>query len=479
MRDTGLLAPVRAETAICDLVDDDAWIAAMIRAEIALATAQARVGMIPAAVPNAIAAATRSGRVDAAVIARGARGAANPVVCFVSELTRVVAEADPESANYVHRGSTSQDILDTAAMLIATAALTAIAEDLRAVAAALADIAREYRDAPTVARTLGMHAVPTTFGAKAAVWLVGVLDALDRIRPLAEGSLPVQLGGAGGTLAAYIECARGTAAATEYPDPTRLCAALTSEFAAELGLSEPAIPWHTVRTPLADIAAALAVASGALGKLAVDAITLSRNEIGEVLEPAAPGRGESSAMPQKRNPALSTLIRSAALQVPALVTILHGCLIAEDERPAGAWHAEWMPLREILLLVGGAAETAVELCAGLTVDIARMRANLDATAGAVVSERLSVALAPILGKLAAKDALHRATTAAEQSGRPLAAVLEDDPQLAERMSPSEIRALLLPENYLGMAPAIADAAVRRYESTYGEYEATRGERVSR
>ncbi|MDX2804340.1 lyase family protein, partial [Streptomyces scabiei] len=237
---------------------------------------------------------------------------------------------------------------------------------------------------------------------------------------------------------------------------------LVKPFAEALGLAEPTLPWHTVRTPVADLGGVLQLVTGSLGKFALDVQTLSRTEIGELSEPAGAGRGASSAMPQKRNPALATLIVSAARQVPAHALVLAQCLLAEDERPAGAWHAEWQPLREALRLTGGAAHTAVELAEGLIVHPGRMRANLELTGGAIVSERLNVALAPVLGKVRAKKLLTAAAAEAAATGRPLRSVLAADPELSARFSPDRIAGLLDPARYTGAAEALVDRALRRY-----------------
>lgn len=460
--DVGLLSPVRAGCAINALVSDDAWIRAMLDVEIALAASQARLGIIPADIPAKVSEAARTHVFDTAALAVSSRGAANPVVNFVEELTNAVADVDVDGSGYVHRGSTSQDILDTASMLIASRALLAILNELDDIAVSLAALARQHRTTPMAARTLAMHAVPTTFGAKAAGWLNAVLDARDRLRPLANGGLPVQLGGAAGTLSAYIECALAAGInAVVVSDPRKLLVLLSQEFAIEVGLSAPVSPWHTNRTPIADIASALAITTGTLGKIAADVIVLSRNEIREVSEPSAKGRGESSAMPQKRNPALSTLIRSASMQLPALVSVLHHSMVAEDERPAGAWHAEWQPLRDSLRLTGGAAETAADLVAGLGVDSAQMRLNLDLTGGQIVSERLSAILGPVLGKQATKSKLQAAAFEAERTGQSLSDVLANDPAIQEIVE--DVGVLLAPEAYLGAAPVIVDLVLERFE----------------
>jgi 3-carboxy-cis,cis-muconate cycloisomerase len=349
-------------------------------------------------------------------------------------------------------------------MLVSGRALRLILADLDRSCAALAGLAATHRDTPMAGRTLALHAVPTTFGLKAAGWRQLLLDARQRLgRVLAEG-LPVSLGGAAGTLAGYLEYARIDGG---HQDPGRYLDALVEAFAAETGLARPVLPWHALRTPVADLAAALAFTAGALGKMAVDVQSLARTEVREVAEPTAEGRGRSSAMPHKRNPVLATLIRSAALQVPSLASALTQCLVSEDERSAGAWHAEWLLLRECLRLTGGAATTAVELAEGLDVRPDRMRANLGLTSSQVVSERLAAVLTPSLGKAAAKQLLARASEAAEGSGRPLYEVLHEelaaDPLLGGRMGAgelAELAALCDPADYTGAAGALVDRALR-------------------
>ncbi|MFI6168310.1 adenylosuccinate lyase family protein [Nocardia sp. NPDC051052] len=459
--DEGLLAPVRAGSRTARLLGDDAWIRAMVDVELALARSQARLGLIPPEALRAITSAVRESRFDIRAIAEASRGAANPVVAFVEHLHRMVAVVDPVAADYVHCGSTSQDILDTATMMISARVLTEIIADLDGIVDDLARLAQRFRDTPIAGRTLAMHAVPTTFGAKVAGWMHGVLDARDRLHRLRMTGLPIQLGGAAGTVASYVEWARTGNSMLANASAAEIYERLAGELAGDLGLALPAMPWHTVRTPIADLAGALATTSGALGKFAVDVITLSRTEILELSEPTAAGRGESSAMPQKRNPVLSTMIRTASLQVPALVSILFGAMLAEDERPAGAWHAEWQALRECLLLVGGAAQTAAELAVGLTADAGRMRSNLESTRGQLVSERLSIRLAPLLGRAVAKKTLQAAAFMACDTGRAFADILAEDPVVSAHLTAEQIAELLRPEGYLGAAPAFVDRMLDR------------------
>ncbi|WP_155055877.1 3-carboxy-cis,cis-muconate cycloisomerase [Streptomyces blattellae] len=424
--DTGLLAPGWARSPAAAATGDGAYLTALLDAEAALTRVQAALGLAPAEAATAVTEAADARHFDVASIAERARGGGNPVIPLVADLTRAVGE---EYGPYVHRGATSQDIMDTATMLVAARALDLVLADLGRTERALARLAAEHRDTAMPGRTLTQHAVPTTFGLKAAGWRSLVLDARDRVTAVRDG-LPAQLGGAAGTLAAF--GAYGAEDAVSLPEA----------YARELGLRAPPLPWHTLRTPIADLAGCLAFTAGALGKVAVDVLTLSRTEIAEVAEGSG---GGSSAMPHKSNPVRSTLIAAAARRAPQLAATLYGSLAAEDERPAGAWHAEWEPLRELLRLAGGAARDAVELAEGLRVGHDVMREHLDLTQGLIVSERLSAELAPVLGRARAKELLTRLAS----EGRPLA----EAPELRD--------ADLDPAHYTGSAGALTDRALER------------------
>ncbi|MEU5384648.1 3-carboxy-cis,cis-muconate cycloisomerase [Kitasatospora cineracea] len=454
-----MLSPVRAGTPVEAAVGDRAWLQAMLDAEAALARTQAGLGVVPGPAAEAITALARVENFDVRALALASRETANPVVGLVRALTELVAAEHPEAAEYVHSGSTSQDILDTGAMLVASRALRIIRADLARVAESLAALAAAHRSTPMAGRTLALQAVPTTFGLKAAGWRQLVLDADHRLALVERTGLPVSLGGAAGTLAGYLENALAADPATA-DDPAAYLERLVDAFAAETGLARPVLPWHALRTPLADLAAALAFTTGALGKIAVDVQVLTRTEIGEVGERPVAGRGASSAMPHKQNPVHSTLIRSAALQVPVIAAGLTQCLVTEDERSGGVWHAEWQLLREALRLTGGAAHTAVELADGLQVRPERMAANLALTGSQIVSERVSAVLAPLLGRAAARALSSRAAATAADTGRELADVLAGLPELKELFTPEALAALCRPEDYLGAAGPLVDRALR-------------------
>lgn len=454
--DSGLLSPGWVGTGVDHLISDEAWVQAMLDVEVALARAQADLGVIPAPAADSIAAACHADRMNLRSLAEGVRVTANPVVDLVEQLTAAVSEIDRGAAEYVHRGSTSQDILDSAMMLVCKRALTHVDDELTRCADALAALAEQHRNTPMVGRTLTQHAVPITFGLKAAGWLQMVLDAKERIQRILDLGLPASLGGAAGTLSAYAEYAALAGR------PGELGLELIEPFAAHLGLRAPLVPWHGLRTPVADIAGALAFTTGALGKFALDVQIMTRTEIRELVEPAAPGRGASSAMPQKHNPVLATLIATAARQLPAYALVLFQCLVVEDERSAGGWHAEWQPLRECLHLSAGAATNAAELASGLQVIPRRMHDNLLLTGGAVVSERLNAAFAPIFGKAAAKRLLTRIIEEAGDSDHDLVDFLSREAaREGHHIDQAALRRLLDPRDYTGASPQLADRVVRR------------------
>jgi 3-carboxy-cis,cis-muconate cycloisomerase len=335
---------------LAEAVSDRAWLAALLAAERALARAQSLAGTLDAADAEAIVELCDDpSRFDTGELARLGRASGNPVVPLVQALRDGGAAA-------AHRGATSQDILDTAAMLVAREALRLVDADLARLADACARLADEHRGTVLAARTLLQQAVPTTFGHKAAGWLVGTLDARDRLRAVAE-SLPAQLGGAAGTLAAF-----GAAG----PEVARL-------FAAELQLREPTVPWHTLRTPVADVAGGLATAAGTAGKIATDVVLLAQTEVGEVAESEG---GGSSTMPHKRNPVHAVVAIACERHARANCALLFESLVAEHERAAGAWHAEWHALATALAATGGAVAAAADSLGGLRVDVERMRSNI-------------------------------------------------------------------------------------------------------
>ncbi len=354
----------RAEAPADDGAGDAALVEALLDVERAWMIALVDGGAAEARQATAVAAARPE-----PVSARDVESAGNPVVALVASLRVAV---DDETAGLVHRGLTSQDVLDTALMLIARDTVARIDADLASMCAALADTAGAHRATVMSGRTLTQYAVPVTFGLKAAQWLAGVLDARDA---LAAVTFPVQCGGAAGTL---------SKAAQTVPDPLRAASILGET----LGLAVPDLPWHTRRAPITRLGDALAEVCQCLGKIAADVLVLGRPEIGELREGAAAGRGGSSTMPHKRNPVLSVLIRSASLRAPHLAATLHTCAALHvDERADGAWHAEWPTLRDLLRITLVAASQSAELAEGLVVHADVMNRRAREAAQQLLAER--------------------------------------------------------------------------------------------
>jgi 3-carboxy-cis,cis-muconate cycloisomerase len=411
---------------LADAVDDRAWLEAMLAFEAALANAEALVGTIPAEAASAIAEACDADRFDVRELAVQGRAAGNPAEPLVRALRRASA---PAGSDFVHWGATSQDVVDTAAMLVSRRALSFSLDAAERLAAAAAALARRHRDTVMAGRTLLQQAVPTTFGAKAAGWLVAVAEARQGLLR-ANGRLALQLGGAVGTLAPLGD---------DGP-------AVAEHVAATLGLELPPVPWHGDRTRVAELGAVLAVAAGTAAKIAADVALLQQSEVGEVRDP---GGGGSSTMPQKQNPVATAVAVACAREASASAGLLLGSMVGEHERAAGAWHAEWDALSRALAAAGGALDAVAALLERLEVDTGRMRANLQPQ---LVSERLSFALTRSLGRERA-HALLREAAAAPSLAEALRGRLPDD----------ELAALLDPATYLGSAGVFVDRALASYE----------------
>ncbi len=381
-----------------DVFGQGAFLAAMVRVESAWLGALVTAGIAPARVRTDLDA--RIGVADLEEISAAAESGGNPVVPLVDLLRS--RGGDAEAASWIHRGLTSQDVVDSALMLCARDALDRIHADLARQAAALAVLAEQHRATVMAGRTLTQHAVPITFGLKAARWLDGVLDARDQLSGV---RLPAQFGGAAGTLAATVEMAR----LGEVAEPAKTARLVATEAATVLGLAD-AVPWHTNRSAVTRIADALVATTDAFGRIANDVLVLVRPEIGELAEP--PGRGGSSTMPHKANPVLSVLVRRAALAAPALAAQLHlAAAESVDERADGGWHAEWSALATLARRTVVAASQAAELLEGLRVDTDRMAANAAAAAADLLAEQAAIA-GPLGGEAA--DSLSAYLGASEQ-----------------------------------------------------------------
>ncbi|MGY3319217.1 lyase family protein [Arthrobacter sp. TE12232] len=480
--DFGLLNPVSASPLVTALTGDRAVLAAILEVEAAWAAVLDEAGLAPAGSAAVVATAAQVQRYDVADIAVRAQGGGNPVIPLLADLREQVRALDGAglgAVRAVHTSLTSQDVLDSALMVLATRAVRELLTELTAATSALAGLAEAHARTLCVGRSLTQHSLPFSFGLRAAQWFAGLAAAGRRLEAL---ELPVQTGGAAGTLAAGTVLTSGAALTSG----TGLIAGPLSPFdlsdrlAARLGLATVPAPWHTNRVAVTSLGDALATVTDAAGKIAADVLFLSRPEVAELAEPRAAGRGVSSAMPQKQNPVLSVLIRSAALQAPALGAQLHlAAANFNDERPDGAWHSEWAALRQLLRLALGAAGQLRELAEGLQVFPGSMRRNLDLAGPLLLSEAVNSAVAPLLDARSAGAGPGRAgkqllqevvdqtlqAPASEQAAiyRKLlrAAVPE------ELLADSRLEELLDPANYLGQAVEIT----RRILAAYPEYAA--------
>lgn len=439
MPSEALFLPILVPEEVRDAVSERAWLEAMLASERALARAEARVGVIPAEAADAIAAACDPERFDVAQLAEEGRRVANPVEPLVRAL---VAEAG-EAGRWVHWGATSQDVLDTASMLVARGALDVILGELDGVADGCAALAEAHRTTPMAARTVLQQAVPTTFGLVAAGWLTSILDVRARLEAVRDERLAAQLGGAGGTLAAL--GADGLAVART--------------FAEEVGLPEAPLPWHALRVRVAELGAALDVAAGALGKVALDVTLLAQTEVGEVAERQG---GGSSAMPQKRNPVGAVLTSACARTAHGHASVLVSGLPQEHQRAAGAWQAEWLALSGALAFTGGAAASLRETVAGLEVRPERMTENLARDGGLLLAERFAYLLAPALGRPEAQRLVGEAAARCAASGRSLPAELADDEAVTAHVGAGELEQAADPAGYLGSAAELTDRALELY-----------------
>jgi 3-carboxy-cis,cis-muconate cycloisomerase len=446
--EAGLFSAVFARGAA--RVDDAAWVEAMLEVEAALARALATARVVT---PGSAAAVSRAVRivagVDPARLGAAAGETGTPVLSLVEAIG---ASAIGAAAADVHRGATSQDVIDTAMMLLAKRAGATLLQDLAAAAAAAAGLADRHRRTLMVGRTLLQHAVPVTFGLKAAGWLTAIDEARAALDDIVQEHLPVQFGGAAGTLASLGD--RGVTVA--------------KLLARELGLAVPVLPWHTHRLALFALGSALAGVALTLGKMARDVTLLAQSEVAEVSE-GGHGRGASSTMPNKRNPVASVAILGCTRRVPGLLATLAAAGEQEHERAAGAWHAEWETFSDLVRLVGSAAAWSRELLENLEVHPERMKRNLDAGGGEPMAERLSALLAGSMGRLPALDLVRRAVARARQSQTTLADALFDDganaaPLARAGLNRATVTDALDAAAYLGSAELWIDRALAAHEA---------------
>lgn len=415
----------------------------MLAFEAALARAEARVGILPQEAAEGIAEQCKVELFDVAALYREAAVAGTPAIPLVRMLT---AHIEGDAKKFVHWGATSQDVIDTAMMLQMRDGIDLLIEGLRAVCAACATLAEQHRHTLMVGRTLLQQALPITFGLKAAQWLSLTTRQVRALREHRQRTLAVQLGGAAGTLAALGE--HGLR--------------VVELLAGELGLPAPDLPWHTERDRVAGIASTLGVIAGAMAKIAGDIVLLAQTEVGEVTEGAAPGKGGSSAMPQKHNPVDAIAALASARLATGVVPVILSAMAQEHERATGAWQAEWAALPNLFRFTASAVEHVRGAVSDLQIDTARMSANLALTGGLIMAESLTMALAPHIGRPEAQHLVQAVCNRAIESKRDVRQVALEDEQVSAILSPTEVEQALDPTKYLGSTDILIDRALAAY-----------------
>jgi 3-carboxy-cis,cis-muconate cycloisomerase len=437
---SSLLTPLMASAAVRAILDDRARLQRMLDFEVALARAEAAVGIVPALASEQIADAARAERYDLSALGEAAVAAGNIAIPLIDALTAEVAKADATAAGYVHWGATSQDVIDTALVLELRAVTDALLAELDRAIEGFSVLAGRHRRTAAVARTWMQHALPMPFGLKLAGYAAALARSRERLRRLRREALVLQFGGAAGTLAALNE--RGLDVA--------------ERLAALLDLPLPEAPWHSHRDRLAELASAFAILTGSCGKIARDVSLLMQTDVAEAFEPAAPGRGASSTMPHKRNPTAAAAALAAATIAPNLVATILAAQVQEHERALGGWQAEWPTFPALALVTSGALAAIVDIAEGLEVDGERMRVNLAQTRGLIMAEAVSFALGAKLGKQEAHRLVEEACRKATAAKRDLLDVVGEDDRVKLSLSVGELAKLFEPMGYQGVAQTFID-----------------------
>src|SRR5215212_276048 len=438
-----LMTPLYASAAMRAIMSDGARLQRMLDFESALARAEAAVGIISGTGAAVIGEACNAEHYDIAALVDASAPSGNIAIAVVNALTQAVAARDSKTANFVHWGATSQDVIDTALMLELREAIDALVLDLDLAIKGFTTLAGRHRRTLSVARTLMQHALPMPFGLKLAGYGAALARSRERLLRLRREALMLQFGGAAGTLAALGEHGFG----------------VSERMAALLDLQLPEAPWHTHRDRLAEIAACFGILAGTCGKIARDVTLMMQTEVGEAFEPGGPGRGGSSTLPHKRNPVGAAAALSAAAVAPNLVATLLAAQVQEHERAPGGWHTDWMTVPALALVTSGALSAVVEIAEGLEIDVERLRANLDLTGGQIMAEAVSFALADKMGRAEAHALVQELSRQAVQEKRPLKEVLLSNLRVKWQLGAGAIEKLFMPLTYQGSAQTFIDRLV--------------------
>ncbi|KAJ5085923.1 hypothetical protein N7532_010694 [Penicillium argentinense] len=419
--------------------DDEAYIRRCVDAEAALARAQSQCNVIPSNIGAMVTQRVQGSTLDFDRLRHETEIVGYPILPLVRQLSAMCGD---EAGKYVHWGATTQDIMDLASVLQMKEGLNIVERLLKDVIKTLRQLSEQYKDTPMAGRTHLQHALPVTFGYKCAVWLSGFQRHLERLEQLRDRALLVQFGGAAGSLASL-----GSG-----DDGLRVRKAL----AEELGLSNPSITWHVVRDGVAEIANFLALMGGSMGKLALDIIIMSSNELSEVSEPFVQHRGASSTMPQKKNPISSEVILAASKILRSNAGLVLDGMVADFERASGPWHLEWVAVPESFVIAVGALSQTHFALSGLSVNSKQMLDNLYSTKGLIVAEAVMMGMAPHVGRQRAHDLVYEACRESIEKERTLLECLLEKDEVTEKMSQQRLSELCDPVNYLGASSRMVD-----------------------
>ena len=440
--DSTIFGDIFSTDAMRRVWSDENRTAKYVEIEKALAVVQGRLGIIPAEAAREIVRNCDIGKIDMVKLRAQTERIGYPILGVVSQINALCRD---KLGEYCHWGATTQDITDTATVMLIREGLDLVDADLKAISKALAELSLRYRDTPMIGRSNLQQAIPLTFGFKMAAILSGFQRHRERLAQLRPRVLMGEFGGACGTLASIEKGAMETQAG----------------LMAELGLGKPDIAWHTVRDTIAEVGCFLGLVGGSLGKISMDVKLMMQTEVAEVYEPFAPGRGSSSTMPQKRNPISSCYIHSAVSVVRQHAASLMDAMVADHERSTGPWEIEWIVLPEAFCLLAGALKQTRFVLEGLEVDAARMRSNIDMTRGLVMSEAVMMGLGPYIGREYAHDLVYDLCRQAIKTDRPLFDILAEHKEIKTHLNREQLAELCDPANYLGQAGVMVDQVLAR------------------
>ncbi|CVL03411.1 related to 3-carboxy-cis,cis-muconate cycloisomerase [Fusarium mangiferae] len=443
VHDTSLFRDTFGTQEIRECFSERSYVSKLIEAECALAQAEEDQGVIPPGTAKVIREHSDVSKIDWPLLAKRAEVVGYPILGLVEQMASWVPH---QQSGYIHWGATTQDIMDLASQLQIKSGIAIVERHLNETISILEFMSSKYRDTPMAGRTHLQHALPITFGYKCGVWLSGLRRHAERLQQIKERCLLVQFGGAAGTLASLGSSDDGIR--------------VRKRLAVILGLKDPVITWHVARDTIAEVVNFLALVGGSLGKIALDLMIMSSNELNEVAEPFVPHRGASSTMPQKRNPISSEIILAQSKILRAQAGLVLDGMVSDFERASGPWHLEWAALPVAFISVVGSLYQANFALSGLQVNSGAMKTNLESTRGLIVAEAVMMKLAEFIGRQEAHEVVYGACVAAIEGNLSLIESLQKIEQVTKHLSTDQLMTLVDPTQYLGCCQLMVDELLR-------------------